>query len=935
MTPQTEIQTKKQPQAERPLFNFAHLNPSQREAVFASKEMPVKVLAGAGTGKTELIACRFVKLASDFAAEGLTPPETRLLVLTFTNDAAANMKDRIKAYLNKDNFSSDVENQTLWIATFHQVCQQILRGHAHEVGLGPEFTLVDKIALESIAERVINAVEIGDETLTQRWFLRNKNSSIPETALDLTLLKTLDIKILRDLLDPHMLLDLIGRIKSTGLSPDAFYQTATAQAVTLTDALLKTPQPGLTPEKKAGTEKIKAVDAIVAAFNLWKEHFSGWADSDWDPLAEASQQAENSGATLTASGLKKMLPEMVSFFLTPRTFLPQWPGLLPAESVEVREIQEFLNLEQRLIQVIAALYAMVQDVLLSENACDFDDLINHCITLFSNNQALRARYQTWFKAIIVDEFQDSNTSQLKLLQLLMAPQAANMTVVGDDKQSIYGFRFAQPENLDLIFETAPAVKTVNLTLNYRSVPQILDLANAVSMHINPKNHQALQSGRAADLNPNFRKQAPVTWIDVGDTSPELENRSATTQDYQNAESAAIIQAIQAMVSKNTDNGFSLSNGSPGSKTECELSSQNADFQHSDFQYGDIAILVQSHAKAERLFNALTAEKIPAVRQKSLDFFAEPIVKDAMAILQLLSNTSHLGSWARLLQKKLSHHQLHVLLEAYRNWQKEKQSDPCNPLAPPATDKNKERTFIGFLMQLDTSGDESSPDNGLLKPIPTVYRFAMQSLAIQLKTIIGNAHSTNPGDVVDQVARLTGILSNGQIPTFHQQQVQHTWQTFLALLAHCHYRMNKRKSYLALLNAVLAYARHPEEKLPVTVKISDGSAVKIMTTYAAKGLEFPVVFLANAEKPLKKGSTDRITFEPQNQLKNGFGLILASYNAQKNLKKELLQKLWQAKQAHKERLRLFYVAVTRAQKHLYIVTSPDSADYSKESYYSPV
>ena len=127
---------------------------------------------------------------------------------------------------------------------------------------------------------------------------------------------------------------------------------------------------------------------------------------------------------------------------------------------------------------IAEVYQHYQEELKKNNALDFDDLIFKTVDLFRANTDVLEYYQERFKYIMVDEYQDTNTAQFRLIELL-AGKYKNLCVVGDDDQSIYKFRGANISNI-LDFESAfPGAKVIKLEQNYRSTSHILDAANAV------------------------------------------------------------------------------------------------------------------------------------------------------------------------------------------------------------------------------------------------------------------------------------------------------------------------------------------------------------------------------------------------------------------------------------------------------------------------
>ena len=124
------------------------------------------------------------------------------------------------------------------------------------------------------------------------------------------------------------------------------------------------------------------------------------------------------------------------------------------------------------------LYAQYQTRLKELNACDFGDLLLHCVTIFQTHDDVLAQYQRWFRFILVDEYQDTNVAQYLWLRLL-AGGHKNICCVGDDDQSIYGWRGAEVGNILRFEKDFPGAKVVRLEQNYRSTPHILAAAAGV------------------------------------------------------------------------------------------------------------------------------------------------------------------------------------------------------------------------------------------------------------------------------------------------------------------------------------------------------------------------------------------------------------------------------------------------------------------------
>ncbi|MBU1626236.1 UvrD-helicase domain-containing protein, partial [bacterium] len=136
------------------------------------------------------------------------------------------------------------------------------------------------------------------------------------------------------------------------------------------------------------------------------------------------------------------------------------------------------------VKEVASAYHEYQQILLENNAMDFADLIAYTLELFKKRPNILKMYREQFKFILVDEFQDTNTAQYELVKLLSAPKN-NLTVVGDDDQSIYKFRGASLGNIMQFSQDFPNASRVVLTKNYRSAKQILDSAYTLIQQNNP------------------------------------------------------------------------------------------------------------------------------------------------------------------------------------------------------------------------------------------------------------------------------------------------------------------------------------------------------------------------------------------------------------------------------------------------------------------
>jgi len=232
---------------------------------------------------------------------------------------------------------------------------------------------------------------------------------------------------------------------------------------------------------------------------------------------------------------------------------------------------------------IAAAYKEYQKQLRANNALDFDDLIVKTVELFKQNPDVLEAYQERFKYIMVDEYQDTNTAQFKLVSLL-ASKYQNLCVVGDDDQSIYKFRGANIGNI-LNFESVfPNARTIKLEQNYRSTQTILDAANNV-------------------IKNNEGRKRKTLWTANGDGEPIVFQQFMTA--YEEAE------YIAGDIAKKVREG--------------------------QYAYHDSAILYRTNAQSRLFEEKFLMANIPYKLIGGVNFYARKEIKDLLAYLKTVDN----------------------------------------------------------------------------------------------------------------------------------------------------------------------------------------------------------------------------------------------------------------------------------------------------------
>ena len=244
---------------------------------------------------------------------------------------------------------------------------------------------------------------------------------------------------------------------------------------------------------------------------------------------------------------------------------------------------------------VANVYTLYEKKLKANNALDFDDLIMKTTQLFLENPEVLMYYQNKFKYILVDEYQDTNTAQFTLVSLI-ASGFGNLCVVGDDDQSIYGWRGADMRNI-LDFEKAfPGAKTIKLEQNYRSTSNILNAANEV-------------------IKNNESRKNKKLWTENG----EGEKIQFYKANDEKEEAKYIIEQIKNLVKK-------------------------------DRKYSDFGVLYRINAQSRIIEDYLMSEALPYKVVGGLKFYDRKEIKDVISYLRVLYNTQDNISLKRIINE---------------------------------------------------------------------------------------------------------------------------------------------------------------------------------------------------------------------------------------------------------------------------------------------
>jgi ATP-dependent DNA helicase Rep len=431
----------------------------------------------------------------------------------------------------------------------------------------------------------------------------------------------------------------------------------------------------------------------------------------------------------------------------------------------------------------ARIYGEYNRHLKAYNALDFDDLIMLPVLLFMQHPEVLEHWQNRIRYLLVDEYQDTNATQYQLVKLLVGARAA-LTVVGDDDQSIYAWRGAQPENLALLNTDFPNLKVIKLEQNYRSTGRILKAANQIIAN-----------------NPHvFEKQL---WSQLGYGDPIRVVSCADEED----EAAKVVGQIIAHKFKH--------------RTE----------------HRDYAILYRGNHQSRLFEKALREQRIPYTLSGGTSFFAHTEVKDVLAYLKLLVNPDDDTAFLRAVntpRREIGPATLEKL-GAYAGGRGISLFTACFELGlkQQLNDRAYERVeqFAHWLVDIGDRARRGDPVEAVRDLVREIdYDTYLKDTSNDIKAAerrMGNVY-----ELLDWVKRLAEQEEGGEPD--------------ITLL------VNK----ICLIDML---DRNDEE--------SDSDNVRLMTLHAAKGLEFPHVFLVGMEEELlpHRNSIELETIEEERRL----------------------------------------------------------------------
>jgi len=759
------------------------LNEQQVTAVEAGGE--VFVSAGAGTGKTAVLVERVVRAVTE---RGLDVDS--ILVITYTRRAAGELRTRIRAAL-ADRGRHDLARELdgAWISTIHGFCARLLRAYPLAAGLDPRFRELDE------AQAAVLRSEAFGDALAE--------FCAGDDPQRLELLATYGSDRLR-----RMLTSVYETLRAAGRELD----------------LAVAPRPELADR----VDELRAAARSLAA----------------DPDATEAQQraAAELLELLERDSRPDRLMSLGSFKARGDRAAAYCEAL---GAVEQAALDEAAARDRALLQDLLTLFAgRYAQAKARESALDFEDLQLEARDLLKSQPELREREQARFRSILVDEFQDTNRLQTEIVDLLRTPQT-ELFFVGDEFQSIYGFRHA---DVEVFRERREAVeRPLSLTLNYRSRPEVLAAVNELfGSHF---------GGEFQELAAAAEFPDPVFGHPVELLVTDKESYKQSGVHWRRGEARAVARRVRELV----DVGAATA--------------------------GEIVLLFAAGTDAEWYEDELRRAGLPTYRATGKGYFGQQQVVDLLMYLRLLQNRYDDTALLSVLASPFVGVSNDALALLRRVASRRPLFTGLEHSLPPGLAERDERLMRAFRQRYD-------------RLVDAMPRLSLERLCEQI--VAGHDYDLAVLAQWDGRRRYANMRKLARLARSYEELRGPDVEGFVR--------------FVAEQEAVGA------RELEAVAEEEGADAVRLLTIHAAKGLEFKVVIVADAGRDRVPPSPDEILALPDGR----FGFRVADPVTAKRRGAFDYEAVKEARQEAEraERLRLYYVAMTRAKERLIVSGSVD-------------
>jgi ATP-dependent helicase/nuclease subunit A len=835
----------------------------EQAAAIETRSVSIGLSAGAGCGKTFVLTERFLShLAPSAGGRSTGDPLAQLVAITFTDRAAREMRDRIRSACARRLENCAPRDVDYWlsilrqidgarISTIHSFCAVFLRRHAVAAGIDPQFGLLEEEAGDLLVRRSIAG--------TVKRLLEHEDQDCIALVVHYGLAGTR--RMLRQLVSDHGLLDAeifqqhdAGRFAAdwvthlhTVFVPKLLRDFADSESVAEVLALLRQHQSSNAVMAQRRRLLLDRLEMFVASRQ----------SQTVPPVAVLTEIRE--AAQVKGAGTKSAWPDEETYEAV--------KSALGRLREEIDDITRFSEIDTaalaRSAELAAAAVNVVQaaanDLAAAKREAGllgFDDLLVQTRNVLRDSPSVRRETAASIAALLVDEFQDTDPIQAEIVEALVGDGlvSGKLFVVGDAKQSIYRFRRADPAVFDAMRGRIPKTGRLPLTTNFRSQPEILKFVNALFAPVLKAAYEPLVASR--------KQLSPTPSIEFVFAVPENDEETSDRVDHRRRREAEwIARRIQELLDDPTPR-------------IPEQDPADGAIALRRVQAGDFAILFRALSDVAIYEDVFRRRGIDYYLVGGRAFFAQQEVYDLVNLCAFLNDPDDAISLVGILRSpffSLSDDTVVALAGFGTPLREALAAEPPHDL--PESQREQVRQAARVLAELTRKKDRL--------PLPQLLDAAIERTgydASLLHEFLGRRKVANLRKLIE-MAREFDRSARGTLADFAQRLRDSVSEETVEALA----------------------ATHPETS----------NVVRLMTIHQAKGLEFPVVIVADMDRP-NRGPSSGAVYHRE------FGPLLPPPPAGPDEARHLaieMHRYIERREDEAESLRVLYVALTRAADHL--------------------
>ncbi len=875
--------------------------PEQIEAIYRTGTN-ILVSASAGSGKTFVMTERIINLILNGVSL------KNLFISTFTNKAAAELKLRLDKKIRETRahersfeeihlLTTALQDlSTADIGTMDSFTLKFLKENFYLKNLDPTFRLlVDSTEQEVIKRDIFDQLveeHLADQgIISQERFIQVMNNFSSDRKIDAFYSVLNKINTFADSLE-----NPIDWLENDFLNGFSTYQSFTDLPDTFTNGLQESLQEiyralleNLSSGVITGPAKINNTEEFLANFEylydcLGQKQFQKFAEFYRQMKFQFVPNANNKDNRDEVLEAQKL--SLKTLITTNKARLDQFIEAIKHQDIIEKYHQPASALTHDLQVIALAFYQRYHDYKLKNACLEYADVTHLTIEILQENEVLRKVYQTQYFEVMVDEYQDTNHLQEAMLRLLS--NGKNSFMVGDVKQSIYGFRLADPSLFMSKYEAYQQPdadgKLIRLKENFRSYPEVINFTNQIFEHLMDKKIGEMVYGPEEKLvvgNPKLAQEtSPDLTAELLIYKDEKSVSSETDDAVSTDELVVTAQAIRQLLSKGT-------------------------------QPKDIVILVRSKTNNAEIERVLQSFDIPVVLDEGkMNYLQAMEVLVMLDVLRAIDNPLFDVSFVALLKSPLF-------------------DFSENDLAIISLQASNDVNFYDKYQK-------ARCQNGLKADlIDTTLSVKLQHFENTFSKWCQLAHQESLHSLIWKIYRDThyydyvGGMKNGQLR-----------QANLAALADraATYESSGYKGLFQFIKMIDNFMDSKNDLAAVNIALPS-DAVRVMTIHKSKGLEFPYVFILNVNK---KFNTKDLSSDLILSRKNGAGIsFLADFKKEIDTEfpyaivkmttlPQMANALEKEYQALAEEMRMLYVAFTRAVKKIYMVGKVDASKLDEDN-----